>query len=146
MLNPEWFGNNKDACDLYEKFAGIAHVWDDCVDQDKPIDRQQISEAFKIMLVDLPSNKLYREIYPEIQPILCCAIAAYECSNIMHESGEQQKVEIAHGLRYAIGHLFVYISCKLVGYAKALEFMPDMWINMMPERLSDYGGNNGIRE
>jgi hypothetical protein len=140
MLNPEWFGNNEEVCRLYEQFAGISHVWDDCIDQDKPIDRQQISEAFKIMLVDLPANDFYREHFKEIQPILAIAIAGYESSNRMHDSGDEQLVEIAHGLRYTIGHLFVYFSMQLIGYAKALEFMPEMWRNMMPERLSDYRG------
>jgi hypothetical protein len=56
----------------------------------------------------------------------------------MEKSGDAHQVEIAHGLRYAVAQVAVFMVILTNTHERALEILPELWKEMMPERWDDY--------
>ena len=134
----EWFGGNQDALNMYHAFVDLANVWDDLVDKDKPVSVEKINQAFLTCLVFLPANPFYRGIQDQILPMWLVVISAYETANFFETNKDEHGVEIAHGLRYAVGNIIAYAIHVCVGMEKAKEVLPDMWKTIFYERFDDY--------
>ena len=134
----EWFGGNQDALNMYQAFVDLAHVWDDLVDKDKPVSVEKINQAFLTCLVFLPANPFYRGIQDQILPMWLVVVSAYETANFFETNKDEHGVEIAHGLRYAVGNIIAYAIHVCVGMEKAKEVLPDMWKTIFYERFDDY--------
>lgn len=133
----DWFNGNLDAQDLYEKIVFVAHLWDDLIDGD-PRSAEDINLAFLYCFVHIPANKIFREYSAQLTPMFHAAIMGYMSANTMEKSGDDHKLEIAHGLRYAIGQVIVFIVLLTNPHDRALAILPDLWKKMMPERWEDY--------
>jgi len=134
----EWFGGNQDALNMYRMFVDLSHAWDDIVDGDKEIGETRINNAFITALVYLPSNHFYRSIQDQILPMWLMIVSAYEVANKFEKDKDPHGLEIAHGLRYATGHIVAYAVTVCVGHEKAKEFLPDMWKSIYFERFDEY--------
>ena len=134
----EWFGGNQDALNMYQAFVDLAHVWDDLVDKDKPVSVEKINQAFLTCLVFLPANPFYRGIQDQILPMWLVVVSAYETANFFETNKDEHGVEIAHGLRYAVGNIIAYAIHVCIGMEKAKEVLPDMWKTIFYERFDDY--------
>lgn len=134
----EWFGGNQDALNMYLLIVDLAHIWDDIIDKDRPVSEQDVNRAFLIALVYLPSNPFYRTIQHAVAPMMLTMISAYQTANHFENAKDLHGVEIAHGLRYAVGHIISYASIVCLGYEKASQVMPELWKSMMCERFDAY--------
>lgn len=134
----EWFGGNHDALLLYRMFVDLLHTWDDLVDKDQKVSEEEINNAFMIALVYMPLNPFYKRIQDQIMPMLLMVLSAYETANKFEKDKDEHGIEIAHNLRYSIGHIVAYIVHVCVGKEKAKEFMPDVWKSIVFERFDDY--------
>jgi hypothetical protein len=123
---------------MYQAFVDLAHVWDDLVDKDKPVSVEKINQAFLTCLVFLPANPFYRSIQDQILPMWLVVVSAYETANFFETNKDEHGVEIAHGLRYAVGNIIAYAIHVCVGMEKAKEVLPDMWKTIFYERFDDY--------
>ena len=134
----EWFGGNNDALQMYRMLVDLAHTWDDLVDKDKNVPEAEISNAFLIALVYMPSNPFYRQIQQQILPMWVTVVSAYEVANRFEKDKDPHGLEIAHNLRYAVGHVVSFMVQTCVGYEKAKEILPEVWKAMVFERFDDY--------
>lgn len=134
----EWFGGNEEALAMYQMFADLAHAWDDLIDRDKEVSEQAINNAFMICLVYLPMNKFYQAIQYAILPMWISVVSAYQTANHYEKTKDEHGIEIAHGLRYAVGNIIAYAVHVCVGPEKANELMPEVWKHIMIERYDNY--------
>lgn len=134
----EWFGGNEDALKMYRQFVDLAHIWDDLVDQDKPVGEHAVNHAFGIALVYLPANPFYQMIQPQILPMWMTVISAFEAANHFEKTKDAHGIEIGHTLRYAAGNIMAYAILVCVGPEKAKEYIPEMWKAVVAERFDDY--------
>jgi len=134
----EWFGGNADALNMFYTIVDLAHVWDDLIDRDKPVSDFDINRAFLSALVYLPANPFYNRIQAQVLPLWMTVISAYETANKFENDKDEHGLEIAHNLRYATGHIVVFMSQACLGYEKAQEFMPEIWKTIVDDRLDDY--------
>lgn len=134
----EWFGGNKDAANMFEIFADLSHIWDDLVDKDQPVSKDQINHAFLCCLFYLQANPFYRSIQDQVLPMWLSVVSAYDTANQFEQAKDPHGIEIAHGLRYAAGHIIAYAVHMCVGAEKAKEYMPDVWKEIYFERFDDY--------
>ena len=134
----EWFGGDEQALLMFRLFGEMSHIWDDLIDKDKEVTDDAINKAFTIALVYLPANPFYQRIQPQILPMWLSVISAYQTANAFEKAGEAHGIEIAHGLRYATGHIVAYAIHVCVGPEKAKEYLPEMWKILMPERFEEY--------
>lgn len=134
----EWFGGNQDALNMYRMFVDMTHVWDDLVDKDRSLSEDDINRAFMIALVYLPANPFYRSIQQAIMPMLVTTMSAYHTANHFEKTKDLHGLEIAHGLRYAAGHIIAYAVNVCIGPDKAKEVMHEVWKEVVFERFDDY--------
>mgnify|MGYP000123000821 CR=1 FL=1 len=134
----EWFGGNEDALNAFEAIADLVNAWDDLIDKDKPITDADINRAFLTALVYLPANPFYNQIQMQVLPLWLTVIAAYEAANKFENDKDDHGLELAHNLRYAAGHIVVFMSQSCLGYDKAKEFVPEIWKTIADDRMEDY--------
>lgn len=134
----EWFGGNKDALSMFRMLVDLSHTWDDLVDKDEAVSEKDINNAFLICLVYLQANPFYKRIQEQILPMWVSVISAYETANKFERDKDEHGLEIAHGLRYAAGHIISYAVIVCVGAEKAKEFLPDIWKTIYFERYDAY--------
>ena len=134
----EWFGGNQDALNMYRMLIDLAHTWDDLVDKDRELPADHINNAFLITLVYMPSNIFYRSIQEQIMPMWLTVVSAYEVANKFEQDKDEHGVEIAHNLRYAVGHIVSYMVQVCVGYEKSKEILPEVWKSIVFERFDEY--------
>lgn len=134
----EWFGGNQDALNMYRMLIDLAHTWDDLVDKDRELPTDHINNAFLITLVYMPSNIFYRSIQEQIMPMWLTVVSAYEVANKFEQDKDEHGVEIAHNLRYAVGHIVSYMVQVCVGYEKSKEILPEVWKSIVFERFDEY--------
>jgi hypothetical protein len=134
----EWFGGNQDALNLFRMLVDLAHTWDDLVDKDKDIPDADVNNAFLICLVYMQANPFYRSIQEQVWPMWLTVVSAYETANTYERNKDEHGIEIAHGLRYAAGHIVAYAVHVCVGPEKAKEFLPEVWKHIIVERFDGY--------
>jgi hypothetical protein len=134
----EWFGGNQDALNMYRMFVDLAHLWDDMVDGDKPLEEDRVNNAFLIALCYLPANPFYQQIQPAVLPMWLTVVSAYQTANHYEKAKDPHGLEIGHMLRYAAGNIIAYAVHVCVGADKAKEIMPEVWKHIVAERLGDY--------
>jgi purine-cytosine permease-like protein len=134
----EWFGGNEEALAMYQMFVDLAHTWDDLVDKDKEVSENAINNAFSICLIYLPMNRFYQAIQYAVLPMWISVVSAYQTANHYEKNKDEHGVEIAHGLRYAVGNIIAYAVHVCVGPEKAAELMPEVWKHIMIERYDNY--------
>lgn len=134
----EWFGGNEDALNLYRMLVDLAHTWDDLIDKDNEVGNTDINNAFMIALMYMPCNPFYRQIQNQIMPMWLMVFSAYDTANQFEANKDEHGIEIAHTLRYAIGHIVSYMVHACVGPEKAKEIMPDVWKSIVFERFNAY--------
>lgn len=134
----EWFGGNRDALNLLHRLVELAHIWDDLIDKDKPVSDADINKAFLIALVYIPANPFYKVIEAQVLPMWLTVTSAFEVANKFEKEKDEHGVEIAHNLRYAVGHIVSYMSIVCIGYENAQQFLPDVWKTLVNDRFEDY--------
>jgi len=133
-----WFGGNTDALAVFEMLITLSHTWDDIIDNDSPISHDEINTAFTIALVKLPLNPFYRYIQNDILPLWRMVISAYEAANSFESLKEPHGIEISHSLRYAAGHIIVYMVHVCIGDDAAKLVVTDVWKDIFFERFDEY--------
>lgn len=134
----EWFGGNQDALNMFRMLVDLSHTWDDLVDRDNPTSNVDVNNAFLICLVYLQVNPFYRSIQEQVWPMWLTVVSAYETANKFEKDKDPHGLEIAHGLRYAAGHIISYAIHVCVGAEKAKEILPEVWKNIYFERYDEY--------
>lgn len=134
----EWFGGNQDAVNMFNMFVDLAHTWDDLVDKNVDVPEDHINNAFLITLVYLQANSFYKSIEEDVRPMWMSVILAYDTANKYEQNKDEHGIEIAHGLRYAAGHIVAYAVQKCVGVKKAKVYLPEIWKTIMCERFNEY--------
>jgi hypothetical protein len=134
----EWFNGNEEALAMYRMFVDLLHTWDDLVDKDKEVSEKAINHAFSICLIYLPMNSFYQAIQYAVLPMWVSVVSAYQTANYYEKTKDEHGIEIAHGLRYAVGNIIAYAVHVCVGPEKASELMPEVWKHIMIERYEEY--------
>jgi hypothetical protein len=139
-LRPEpdrlrWFAGDKDALELYERLVYSIHAWDDLVDQDKPVN---VNDMVANLFLYIPQNPVFRRFENELRALFLTGMVGYMAANAMEKSGDEHKLELAHYLRYTIINMGVFLVTVLNGPTQAALILEDAALTMIPERLADY--------
>jgi hypothetical protein len=97
---PRWLCNDADAVAMVRDILRVAEVWDDMIDNDKPLTTDDINGALYIALVNLPRNCFYQRNFREISPLVESAIMDWMTANEFEKSGDKQKLSLSYGLRF----------------------------------------------
>ena len=103
----------------------IAHLWDDLFDRDRQRSGQDINDAFRIALVDIPLNRFYLEYITDLRPLIMNAILQWEDANIL-DHGNDHDQHMAFMLRASFAQIFNYCAYLVGGPDWAREVGPEM--------------------
>lgn len=134
-----WFAGDADALDLYQRLVFIAHAWDDLIDQDRPVN---VNDLMINLMVYLPSNPAYRRFQEELRALIIVGIVGYLAANKIESNPTEHGLEVAHYLRYAVMNVGVFLIAALNGIDKAAEILAVAAPVMIPERLAHYIGEH----
>src|SRR5690554_4054387 len=93
----QWIGDPNAVAFLLDIF-NIGEVWDDLIDQDKPVSPDDINKAFYTALITLPNNPFYRAYMPQLSGIMVSGIHAWLDANKL-EKGDANDKAYAYVLR-----------------------------------------------
>ena len=88
---------NESAVDFNLQLVDTLHVWDDLIDLDKPVSREDIHLAFRNALVLIPANAFYRQHFHQIHPLIDNLILNWLTANEMEDT--QTQLDIAWVIR-----------------------------------------------
>ncbi len=137
-FHPGWFGGDEDAARLVDQLASVAHIWDDLIDRDKPVSNEIINRCFEMALVSIPANPFYKAYSTALQPLIYIGVLGYLTANEMEKTGDVYKLEIAHGLRYAVAHVAAFAVSITNPRENVIPLLAEVWKALMPERFEDY--------
>ncbi|WP_203234813.1 hypothetical protein [Modicisalibacter coralii] len=132
-----WLKGDRDAVEFIGIISDIAHVWDDLIDRDHPVDDETIDRVFSNMLIDLPRNAFYVKHFDRLHAILTTAIANWQAANKMEREGDDYERSIAFILRSSYVDLVTQSAYLLGGAAWARQVAEE--IRLMTHRET-YGG------
>jgi phospholipid/cholesterol/gamma-HCH transport system permease protein len=116
------FRGNADAVNLTLLFSRVSHVWDDLVDLDKVVEERTINQTFYAMLIEMPSNPFFQQHMKLLLPIMAIGAMNYEIANTYEKSGNVERLNLAHVLRYPVDLPRREISANL--YKSGVRAMP----------------------
>ena len=122
-----WFNGDKNVVDFCLKVVQVIHLWDDLVDRDKPIDDEDINEAFTSLMVDIPLNPFYIANINFIAPMMQSIISKWHTANVFERDQIENDLDKAYMLRAELYQLFVLCS-ELIGGRDWSRFVaPNIW-------------------
>lgn len=110
----KWFKGNRSAIDMVALVLQITHVWDDLIDQDKPVTGHQINQAFFNALISLQRNDFYASNGMALGLLMEHGIRDWITAN---ELEEQKNFEAAFVLRCSIRLMFIEAAVIIGGYS-----------------------------
>jgi hypothetical protein len=118
---------NDAAKDFLSRTIHAFHVWDDLIDQDKPLDPTDITKAFFHAFVGLPSNPFYAANFSHLYPIIANAVTNWQAANEMERTPKDSlDTEIAFIIRSEYINLIIETARLCGGHEWAQEITTEV--------------------
>lgn len=132
-LLAKWLRGDQDAIAFILAIHQIAEIWDDLIDQDKPVPPEAINAMLFGALVTLPRNPFYQRNIALLNPLVEQAIVDWHTANAFEKSGDVEKLRMAWVLRSSPFALTVMSSRIVGGHEWAVQTSIELW-----SRLSNW--------
>ena len=103
----------------------VAHLWDDLVDGDRSRTGREISDGFRICLVDIQANPFYRANSSSLLPVIMNSIMRWQDANFLEHGSDHDK-HLAYGHRASFLDLLNFCAMLVGGFSWAEEVGPEM--------------------
>ena len=100
------------------------HIWDDSVDQDKPISKEDADKAWRQAMIRIPTHQMHH-YFPEMPWLIQDVYFKWCAANEFESKGVH--LEKAYILRAQLYGLFVNIAAKVVSFEHAVSISPLVW-------------------
>jgi hypothetical protein len=117
----QWLKGNQLACQFIEQLTEMAHLWDDLVDRDRPIQPEVIHQAFWDLLIALPRNTFYVQNFALLNSLIQQAILNWHIANTMEGTDDDVDKQIAFILRSSYVDLITACAWILGGEKWAIH-------------------------
>ena len=92
----------------------VCEIWDDLIDEDKELTKNDIHNAFWLLLIDLPLNPFFDSYKGRLIPVITTAVNAWMDANTF-EQGSADDKNIAYMLRNLGIELTMFVIYLLHG-------------------------------
>lgn len=116
----------------------VSHLWDDLIDKDKPLSKEQINSGFRNALIDIPSNPFFAAHAHRLIPVMSAGISAWQAANAFELTTDKRLWEMAHTLRYFVATVIVTCAEIVGGGDWADEVAPRIWAEAHKDTLDNY--------
>lgn len=110
---------HQSATKLVNDLATVSQVWDDLIDDDKLTGKGRITDAFVILLSDIPRNQFYIEYFSELQPMIEAAMIDWLTANELEKAPEFRRV--SYVIRDNLSAVLICCAKIIGGMAWAIE-------------------------
>jgi hypothetical protein len=114
---------------------GVVQFFDDVLDNDKQIEREDTEKVLVNVLIRLPLNQFYVENGPTLIPVLANALITWKASDTMERKGEANERSFVYRSSFYSVLLSVYTLSFGLDAAMADA---DKILNLYGETYSDY--------
>lgn len=94
----------------------IGEIWDDLIDEDKPVSKHDISVAFTTALIKLPANPFYQAYQQQLSGCMTSGIHAWLDANEYERNGDDNDKAYAYVLRVWYMELITLVCELLHGF------------------------------
>ena len=112
-------GGNEDAVRLIAEVWAHVEIWDDLVDQDKPVAPEAVNALMTWAIFELPLNPIYQAC-PQLQLLFRVVVSNWLASNALEKRGQEGKAR-AYSLRCSPYDFFVGVVLIVSGARAADE-------------------------
>lgn len=109
-----WLKGDQEAIELILLFHGVAELWDDLIDKDKPITHDAINSTFYAALVSIPRNGFYQRYFTLLNPVLETAILDWQTANTLEARRKDNDLSLSYGLRFTPLNLTT-MAARIIG-------------------------------
>lgn len=113
-------GDNEAAADFLGIIVNIAHVWDDLIDRDRPVNNETINKAFEGALIHIPLNPFFQRHQVELTTLLHNSIRNWHLATQIERGTDETLFPAAFVLRSAYADIFAQVAYILGGHELAL--------------------------
>lgn len=128
---------SQEAVEYCQMLYKVAHLWDDLIDKDKPVQDADINKAFITLFVSMPSNRFYREHMDMLIPLQYNAILQWLTANKMERMDLESKHK-AFMLKASFLQIVHVCTGIIGGTAWAEEIGADLWNTLYGESLGGF--------
>ena len=128
---------NIDAVRFCKDLIALIHVWDDLIDRDVERTDNEINDAFRIALIEIPSNPFYRAYQNHFIPLIMNCILQWEDANKMEAGDDLDNKKMAWMLRASVVQIISYCAFIIGG----MEWSRKIGVSireMYEEKLEDF--------
>ena len=113
-------------------------MWDDLIDQDKPVTARQVNDVFYRCLVALPSNRFFSNYSSQLLPLIEAGILNWHGANQLEKVGSDHALQVAHVTRCSVGDVAVLSASLIHGHEYASSVAAELRMLMQQDSLEDY--------
>lgn len=112
----ELFQGNQDAVMFCMELLYVYHLWDDLIDGDKERTKDEINNAFMMILTDFRRNAFYRTFQHDLLPLITSSILQWTDANNIEDEGEESELNKSYMLRANIIQIWGYCAYLIGGF------------------------------
>jgi len=112
-----WVGDPQ-AVQFILDLGDAAELWDDLEDQDKPIDKAQVSRVFTNLLVELPLNPFFERYKMQLIPLMVAGINAWQDATMLEKGSDNDRA-----MAYVLRDWYVELTAFVVYLVRGREAM-----------------------
>ena len=109
-----WLKDDPAAVDLANAYSQVSQVWDDLVDGDKPVSRDQVNGMMMQALVDIPKNRFFQLHYLDLMPMVQHCLMTWLDANTLEAQGNDRDLYVSYVIRSVTTDLIIHLA-GLVG-------------------------------
>ncbi len=130
---------NQDAVSLCVALYRVMHVWDDLIDQDKPIADADINQSFFYVMGEMPVNPFFRVHADALCAVLRSVMSSWMMSTELERGEDETGRDLAFGVRVSFVDFVVQCACLLGGYLHSQQVSRECFRALCAvESLSEY--------
>lgn len=124
-----WFKGNVSAMRMCALMVEVAHTWDDLVDADKVVTPEAAERAFRVLLLELPTNTFYRANFEFLHPVMVSVWSQWRAATDMESGTVLVRDDRAkcYMLRASLYQLFHAVAVLCGGLDWAAEIGPEIY-------------------
>lgn len=115
------FLGNRAAVEMMAIISRWTHLYDDLIDQDKPVSPAFVHQVMWEVMVDLHNNPFFLQNMQAIVPIIATGILNWRGANDMEKTGSMEEFHISHVTRYSINDVALIVLALVGGPLHAAQ-------------------------
>lgn len=132
---------NKSAADFVFQASSLAHFFDDLIDKDQNISKNEIHANLWLSMITLPRNEFYRNNFNELNPLIASSIINWRAANELEATDSSEDKEISFIIRSEYVNLLIHSALIVGGVDWANEITPKIRRFWHDETLAGYKEN-----